>query len=573
MINKRFFTLLTAVFMVLTFSAAAFAANVVDMTTTVPNIPQSTCYQAGTDTLDFDSLTKMEEGDVIEFTLNNGVTVCKTINMFLTLGTTAGVLDTTGNLPVSTTAGAITAAAAGTQFGFLIQATTGSQIIRLTFRRITTATGVLVAVTPGNIMTFTGTALTDRLIVKLFDGKIGAIATSGFQKQAAVPVADTYDTIILASDNALCIDTLTAPYTGEYVQNTPNSIPVAVAQKLNFTGDYVIAHIMTALTYNLYTCKGATCGNIVLGGTTQTAGTCVSFDYETNGTGGNGYCTNHLASAPGVPRLILQASQPFELTNYIVSAEILVNGVAGEHGVYWSSTAPTYGHHATSALACTGGGAGALGATYQLGNGAVAGPVAPIAASCAGVAAAAKAVKWTSAVAGTALFVAGDYFLEVNLPDFNYNLAEVNAGDIVTVRLTVAKSTCGSVGSYDLCIGTFGCPAAAAVGGQCTFPYFTSLSDDPTYWNGIAIVNKSANAGVATITAYEQDGSVGTATVNVGANSMYVNLLESITWTGTGLGGSPAYVVVVGDVFTPDGFGMIANPTSGESMGYLPRQP
>ena len=85
--RKGIFTILAAVFMVLAFSAMAFAANQVFLKTTVPNIPKSTCWQAGTDTMEFDHLSNMAEGDVIEFTLNNNVTVCKAINMFVTFGT------------------------------------------------------------------------------------------------------------------------------------------------------------------------------------------------------------------------------------------------------------------------------------------------------------------------------------------------------------------------------------------------------------------------------------------------------------------------------------------------------
>ncbi len=72
-------------------------------------------------------------------------------------------------------------------------------------------------------------------------------AASGFQKQAATPVAGVYDTIILCRRTTPSASIrLTQDYQGEYVQNTPNSIPVNVAQKMNFSGDYTIAHIMAA---------------------------------------------------------------------------------------------------------------------------------------------------------------------------------------------------------------------------------------------------------------------------------------------------------------------------------------
>jgi len=105
------------------------------------------------------------------------------------------------------------------------------------------------------------------------------------------------------------------------------------------------------------------------------------------------------------------------------------------------------------------------------------------------------------------------------------------------------------------------------------FPYFTNLSDSGTMWNGIVITNLSSSAGTATLTAYEQDGSIGTYTTPViAANSMFVDLLENIPWTGTGLGGQRCYITVSAD-FSCDGFAMMSDyAQKGVSMGYLPRQ-
>lgn len=572
--RKGIFTILAAVFMVLAFSAMAFAANQVNLKTTVPNIPKSTCYQAGTDTMEFDDGSRMEEGDVITITLNNKVTICKEINMFVTFANTAGVLDVTGVQPVSAaTAGAptITAAAAGQQWGFVVKGPVGSQVITLTLRQVITATGVLAPIVPGSMVTFTGAAPTDKFLVKLFDGKVGVWAASGIQKWSAL---NTYATVALATDNVLCIDTLTQDYLGEYVQNTPNSVPVAVAQHLNFTGDYVIAHIMVAQTYNLVTCKGATCGNIVLGAGGQAA-SCVAFDYESNGTGLNGYCTNHKADPGYLPKFIIQTSQDFDITGtipYVVTAEILVNGVAGAHGVYWSNVAPAYQN---SAATTCGLGAAAIplpGIVYTNAGGGAAVPVAPIAANCAGVAAAAKAVKFVSTAAP--LFVAGDLFFELNLPPFNYNLAEVNAGDVVTVRVTLAKATCGSV-SLDLCIGTFGCVSGPVGPGAARLcPYVTSLAGGENFWNGIAVVNTSAAAGTVTLTAVKSDGSANATytTPSVAAGGMFVSLVSDIPWTGTTPAGVPAFIQVQGatTITAIDAFVMMADDAS-NSMGYLCR--
>jgi hypothetical protein len=574
--RKSIFTILAAVFMVLAFSAMAFAANQVFVKTTVPNIPKSTCWQAGTDTFEFDSLTTMQEGDVITITLNNKVTICKALDFFVTLGTTAGVLDLTGGLPASTTAGAITAAVAGQQWGFVVQAPAGSQIITLTLRQVITATGVLAA--DANLrMTFTGTALTDKMVLKLFDGKTGVFATSGILKYTA---ANTYFTAVVAADNTLCIDTLTQDFPSEYVVNTPNSVPELVGDKLNFSGDYTIAHIMTAVDYSLVTCKGVACGNIVLGTGLQGT-TCTSFDYETIGTGANGYCTSHTASTGYVPKLILQSSQAFEVTSYTITADILVNGSTAAKGVYWSSTAPAYVSAATSpcgalGVPATGALPGAITYAYADGTSVAIAPRAAGAYDCT-ITAVQKATRW--AMASAAMFAAGQYYLQIDLPPFVYNLAEVNSGDVVTVRLTLTKGTCGSV-VKDICIGTFGCTTAPAVITTATIlcPYVTTLAAGDTYWNGIALTNTAAVDVTVALTAYKADGTTATATQVVPAKGIVAKMVSGFTWTGTTPAGVPAYISATASNATTsvagtlNGFVMMSDSTTttdSNSMGYL----
>jgi hypothetical protein len=568
--RKGIFTILAAVFMVLAFSTMALAANQIFMKTTVPNIPKSTCWQAGTDTMEIDSLSTMQEGDVITFTLNNKVTVCKALDFFVTFANTAGVLDVTGTLPVSTTAGAITAAAAGQQWGFVVQAPAGSQIITLTLRQVITATGVLAADT--NLrMTFTGTALTDKLVVKLFDGKTGVFATSGILKWTA---ANTYFTAVTADDNTLCIDTLTQDYLGEYVVNTPNSVPDLVGDKLNFSGDYTIAHIMPAVDYSIVTCKGVNCGNIVLGSSTQTT-SCVSFDYETIGTGTNGYCTTHDALAGTVPKIIIQSSQPWQVTTYSIKADILVNGSLAAKGVYWSSTLPAYVATATSPCGAlgtpaTGALPGALTYAYADGTSVGIAPRAAGAYDCT-ITAAQKATRFQTATAG-GWFAAGQYYLQIDLPPFVYNLAEINSGDVVTVRITLTKGTCGTV-SKDFCIGTFGCPASVS-SGKCLVPFVSSLAAGDTYWNGLAIINTASTAGTVTLNAYKKDGTTATATVAVPALGTFSSMVDAITWTGTKPAGVPAYIELISNYPSAnlDAFVMMADGTH-NSMGYTCRKP
>jgi hypothetical protein len=567
--RKGIFTLLTAAFMVLAFSAVTLAANNVRLTTTVPNIPKSTCFQAGTDTMEMDTLTQIREGDVIQFTLNNKVTVCKSIDMWLRIATAAGVLSTSADSPVATSAGSVNAIDGSHEWGFLIKAvnadTVAGQIITVQLRVRNTTTNELDGTGLARVMTFTGVALTDKLFVKLFDGKTVFAPNSGFFKALAL-TPTVYDTNIVATDNALCIDTLTQDYLEEYVQNTPDSLPITTPDtKLFFSGDYRIAHILSQQTYNLLTCKGAVCGHILYGTTGQTD-SCVAFHFETT----SGYCSDHKAS-----KLIIQSSQQFEVTPYVVTLEILVNGVAGEHGVYFSNAGVSVGHYQTQSDACAGGSLAGLTPTYLKADGStVAVPVSPISSKCDGVADAAKAVKITTAASNLGI-VSGDTFLFFDLPPFNYNLAEVNKGDLVEVKITLSKSTCGQVATFTICIGTFGCPAAAATKGYMLFPYFSNAGAD-AFWNGIAIVNIGSTAGTVDIKAHQKNGtSLTFTTPSIDPNSMYVNMLELIPWVGTVASGDAGRCWV--EVTTPttawDGFGMLANEVTGESMGYLPRNP
>jgi len=570
--RKGIFTIFAAIFMVLAFSAVTFAANQVVLKTTVPNIPKSECYQAGTDTMEFDSGTVMREGDVIQFTLNNKVTVCKNIDMWLRISddflANALTMDTSADAPVALTGGTLTATATGTgEWGFIISGTNSDtpagQVITLTLRRRNDLVAPAWPLLPleNNTITYAGGVVTDRLIVKLFDAKMFSTVSAFYKKSVASPQPNEWPTKFAGTDglkNVLCIDTLTQNYMDEYVQNTPDSIPLNVANKLNFSGDYRIAHIMLEQTYNIFPCKGPVAGHIDMPTTTQTA--CVAFDFESAATG---YCTDHKAS-----RFILQTSQAYEVTDYVVTMDILVNGVAGDHGVYWSTDAVGYGAYSASASACNNAVAGTLAPSYYKADGVTEVNAAAAITACNTVEAGYKANRLVTPASSLGTVFGSSYFLYFDFPRFNWNLSEITAGDVVSVKVTLTKSTCGKVGEWTIPVGTFGCSGSAC---NLTFPYFTSLTAGD-YWNGIAVVNTGSTAGTATFKAYEKDGSVGeVAAVAIPAKGMYVNLLEAMPWTGTGLGGQPLFIRVETN-FTCDGFGMLAQPTTtGGSMGYLPR--
>ena len=172
---------------------------------------------------------------------------------------------------------------------------------------------------------------------------------------------------------------------------------------------------------------------------------------------------------------------------------------------------------------------------------------------------------------------AGEFFLCFDLPPFNYDPAEIQAGDVVKVRVTLTGAGCLQIQMPDFEVGTFGCALAPPPTGALLFPYFTGVSAGD-WWNGIVIVNTGSTPGTATLTVHQKDGATGTFTTpTIPAGSLFVDLLENITFSGSGLGGNTAGIwigVTTSGISTSavDGFGMMAIDSQGEAMGYLPRK-
>ncbi len=587
--RKIIFNLLITVFSIFAFAGMAFAAQNVHLKTTVPNIPKSTCYHAGTITWELDNGTVITNGDVIKFSLSNDTTICKSFDFYLRLhdgllanctalaGSTAldPITSTDPGLPLFRDVLTANVWGAGEDYGLLVQGTAGQQSFTMTVVSRDTGTGLLTATAFD--LTFIAGLMnpTNVLIVKFFDEKF--LTPYFWQDDATTVPVDYLDDSTLTfvgEDNAICIDTLTQDFMGEYVETTPDSLPSPAGIPLAFSGDYRIAHIVAIERTELSECKGAQVGHIRIGDTVaQAADTCDAFNFETAGTGfpGNGYCTDH----NGFNRLIIHSMDaPFVLDNYELRLEILVNGLAGDRGVYFSNVNPLTAGDPTLAGACAAMPGAAIGAkTMFLADGVTISAGAAAIADCT-IAAADRAVILTTAGHNMNL-AAGDDYMLINLPPFNYNLASINEGDVVTIRVTLNRLPCGTIGPHDIIIGTFGCDIVP-VANWLRYPYFTNF-DSTAWWNGIVVDNLSAAAGTAiTLYLFEKDGDIGQAVVAVDPQSQYVALLSNITWTVAVAGGSgvigdvSGYIIACTD-FVADGFAMIANDNSGESMGYLPR--
>ena len=224
--RKGLLTLFITVFSVVAFAGMAFAAQNIFLKTTVPNIPKSACYQAGTESLALDNLTVLTNGDIFRFTLSNNVTLCKNINFYLRLHDGTAVAD--GALPGSTASEPVTSTdpaadtlnlgggVAGNDYGLLVTGNSGSQIVNMQVVARTTAGGVISSAVPFTL-TFIGGAPANQLIVKLFDKKFltpyfWKISTGSRLSGRQRLCCSRGD--FVANDNTICINTSGSPLAG-----------------------------------------------------------------------------------------------------------------------------------------------------------------------------------------------------------------------------------------------------------------------------------------------------------------------------------------------------------------------
>lgn len=334
-------------------------------------------------------------------------------------------------------------------------------------------------------------------------------------------------------------------------------------------------------------CKGAL-RNVDCTGAAQ-GGVCTEFDYDTPllPASGSGFCTlpgpldNYKAIFD-----ICQCADPayFSTAGNTVGVRmtILVDGLEGELGAYWSDdtvVAPiAIGLDVTGTTKLAACALGAYGQSfgpgaYYLSDETT--PATPLTTGACTVPAGNQTTVYsTYNIPLSGYTVAGGAFEQswwwMDIPPIRIDPAVLNSAELVSVKIEFIEQF-GICATCALCecvipVAQVCCGAPAAA--PRTFPYFTSLTAG-SWWNGIALVNTAATANSVTLTAFVQDGTTDTFTVSVPANSMFVDLLENITWAGTGTGGLPLYIVATPTIAGLDGFAMIAN--GAESMGYLPR--
>ena len=330
--------------------------------------------------------------------------------------------------------------------------------------------------------------------------------------------------------------------------------------------------------------------------TGQVAGTCGEFDYDTpfwlpGATTGKGYCVASSMSAPSNYRAIFQICNCLQAPKFVkdqkvaVKMTILVDKhdgagkIAGANGAYWSgiTATPLMNFNPTAvdaAAACklTAFTSNFGAPSFFLSDATT--PGTPLAGAGCTFAAANKTTIITTPASAIALNGSEGPAWWIDIPPIRIDPAVLHNGETISVKIEL----------YDWSVVPI-CPACVVTLCDCTidvalvccskttattlvFPYFTSLTAG-YWWNGIAISNPTGAAGTCTLTAQQMNGKVGTATVAVPANSMFVSWLETMTFAGTGLGASACYITASCNYGGAFGFAMMATDDH-DSMGYLP---
>ena len=571
---KKSFIFAATVAAVLSFAGMVFAANTATITvTSEPIMKGATCDKAGGFTITFDKNTVLTDGDQITFDLDLGATLCRDIDMVIMDDDGGGDVDLQdpydgavgydvgwipagavpgGPVVLTDAGGAVSSSTLGGVY-FHIYGNEGSA--RVTLDVI------------GNLLTssFTvGADDEDNLAISFLvqETNTGYANDGVFIDDNDDNDADTsiYDEAATIADNTLCIDVSNPDFT----ENTVNANYDSLGDKFTFIpSNPQIAHVVSATALTLENCKGAKTGNIPV---PSEQGECSPVAYET----GVGYCPlSHNGN-----KLLLVNTGAFSQVTYQIKLEILEPA-----GAYWSDGAVTVEGHETKTDACSD---DVADETFATGSYTYYNSSAMELDSADIVAQPDACVVETEAQAKTILTGEGSIFtasnqraLWIDIPNIIYD-SSVAAGQEINVKVTLIKAPCGELFSGSFLVGTFGCSVSNAT--TLLYPYFTSMgADSDAWWDGFVVINTGSSDGEASLTVYEQDGDVATMTIPVSANSMYVNVLSSMVsemthvTSGEGtLGNSAVYIKVVTD-FSADGFAMIAQPNSGESMGYLPR--
>jgi len=359
------------------------------------------------------------------------------------------------------------------------------------------------------------------------------------------------------------------------------------------------ADIVSCLSCDKCTLGVLPCPNeTVQGGPTPT---CGYFDYDAADGQGYGYYSGRtsLSNCRAIfPICDCEDTATIFTQGHTIGVRmtIMVNGAYGQKGAYWSQPGDAdieFGKYKSKSLACSTAGYGSnfgpgtwwktdsTGASTTQVNTLAGNPTCDVAAGNQAT------LLVTDVTAGATISVADEVnkrsYWKIDVPPIRIDPSVLHNCEIISVKIELLDQSTGGICAD--CVAVCECIIDVAkvccpsTGGSasCLYPYFSSTTeanDAQPFWNGIVVVNTSSVAGSATLTVYQQDQKVGTYTISeIKANSMFVQALENIGFSGSGLGDKPVYINVTTTFPSMDGFAIIANTATGESMGYLCRKP
>jgi hypothetical protein len=535
---KKLITVFLAVFFA--FGMAQAGEQVYIQAPDNPGIPAGSCQAISQIILGLSGNVTLRAGDVGQFNLPVGITVCKDIDFFvgnsqarLVSGLAATTYGPMELFKVPTTGG-------GAGVYIRVQASTGSQSVVLTVIGGSTADWVgmgggdkelalrirlfdraIWAGAPGAAIKYNANDFSHWLYT---DGNGDGVITPPRSVDAAMftpPTTDKND------GNAICIQTpanwtaiVTAAFESQDILNP--GIP-----KWDFTndpafeaGDNVIyvANILSATAFEcLPICKDDDWDYVPITSVGQTAGSCM-FDYNTAA----GYCTTPAPAWTG-NRLAIKKTSNFASGDY----ELVVTVTGDGTWFNGASAVGVWGYALGTAndVVCTTTAASVVDATYYFTQ---TGPrTAPAGDTNCDVALNERITRLVIDLGALNPFA----IIKVWIPSFQYHLADVASGDEVQVTLDLVKKPCGSIFTCTEKVAEYidVCSVVVPTVSDCwTFPYFPPIND-AVWWNGAAFANCSSMDATCNLSFYESDGDLGTYTLTLGPWGAWSGLWTSLS--------------------------------------------
>lgn len=622
---KKITVAIVALFAIVAFTSASYAANAVQVTLTSPTITKLGCEKAGAVTFGFEAGSTINVGDYWYMDLPTGVTFCKPIDYIIigdravggtdllaamTAGTTTVLTNNTsvsyasfingisiGNINAvngAENSGPVTGIcesgvpgmAARSTGNIALRVKAASDQRRIYVYAVGGADGAFSGGKGGTLSVQTG----HRMNVKILDGKEWNVGNG---------TADS-NTYIITNKSVLTTDADKVTYgqkgatTAAYemidpdfatpatndeepaVENTlcikeastfvGDLIMVSFASKSDkhtFTGDSQIAHSGASLSISLKTCaKNLTEGDIVIGTQNQ-----CKFTYES----AVGYCTGSGKFAGN--KILVQTTSEFgdpgDKYDVIVTSTTAGTYFNGAGSVKKILTANDECASTPTAVA-----AGTLG-MYVNGTAFTGTP----GTSCSVTALSrVNAIKTTL---GAVTDLNGYDTLMITLPDMTYDTTIMGAGTKATLSIAIEKYPCGEMYSTTLTLGTYIVATACSNAGTSSsttlrFPYLTPLDGSLSpWWCGFLITNHSSAAGTAVLTLQDVNGNKATFTTpSIAAGKQFnsadmtiTQLIQSTTDAGGDVG-SAAYSITAECGFG-DARGLVFMGNGAESTGYI----